>query len=477
MKKIILAFALFLLALPLVNADQLNPSEGNLTIWIPFDDPNTKAMDNKTRTDLMQINLSESGSPLHQQTALVNYSSYSQDFDGTNDYFFNKSVNDHIGFGGENGITIAVWIQADAPTTSQDVYTTRSGTKGLFLRLVDGGADDRWTCAFNNGDVEIVSDFGANSNPNYGFFVCVFNSTTVAIYRNGTKGTTAAITPSASDKGTNFSVGFDWFAGSRFFNGRLDELSVWNRSLGELEIRHLMTYGPNATSSDSTPLDITYYNLTVGNGCESWNTDKTIACNTSLERPTIQFNTSKNAYCAISANASSTPGINYTEMGSSRQCTGAVSGEGTKEHYCTLALQDELVYETSYLYISCKDGSNHTNKSGESTSGPLKLNVTNLESDGRSSIELGISNSLSNSYTIYTGQKIYARNSANTQQLGTFDKVVKKLSRIWAFNRIGIFDSHANMLNITPVLYTLELSNRTSSNITLEVELLINSTK
>lgn len=248
-----------------------------------------------------------------------------------------------------------------------------------------------------------------------------------------------------------------------------------------MNISSFVSYNGSIYSKNSGPdiiaSGITYYNLTVGSGCESWNTDKNIACNTSIERPTIQFNTTEIAWCAISANGTSTRGINYTEMGSSRNCTGAASGEGTTEHLCQVPLQDELVYETSYMYISCKDEFNNMNKSGESTSGPLKLNVTSLDTTFADSIRLGTSNSLSNTYTLYTDQKIYARNSANNQTLGTFDKTVKKLSKIWAFNRIGIFDSHVNMFNITPVLYTLELSNKTSSNITLEVEKLINSTK
>lgn len=232
---------------------------------------------------------------------------------------------------------------------------------------------------------------------------------------------------------------------------------------------------------DFDPPHITYYNLTnttIGStGCVNWNDDKNDACITSSLTPTLQFNTSENAWCAIagSSNASAL-NKNYTGMGASRHCTGSASGEGTRNHLCTLTPQDEFVYETSYLFISCTDDRANENRTNISTSGPLKLNITGIESTARSSIELGIKNSL-NSYAIYTDQKIYARNAANTQSVGAFDKVVKKLSKIWAFNRIGVSEAHVNMFNITPVLYVWEFSNKTSTNITKGVELLINSTR
>lgn len=78
---------------------------------------------------------------------------------------------------------------------------------------------------------------------------------------------------------------------------------------------------------------------------------------------------------------------------------------------------------------------------------------------------------------MYTDLQIYARDLFNNQSRGTFDRAAKKGSKMWTFNRIGVSDSHVNMFNLTPVLYTLELANKTSSNITLQVELMINATK
>ena len=225
---------------------------------------------------------------------------------------------------------------------------------------------------------------------------------------------------------------------------------------------------------DTTPPSITYYNLTNDTGCESWNSDKNTACSTSSLTPTLQFNTSENAWCAIAgAINNGSLNKNYTNMGSSRNCTG--SGEGTTEHFCTLTSQDELVYDTSYLFISCKDINNNQNMN--STSGPLKVSVTNLESNARESIGIGIQNALLSGYTNYTDLQIYGRNLSNAQVLGTFDRAAKKGNKMWAFNRIGVSDNYVNMVNLTPTLYTLEFANKTSEYITNQTERLINATK
>ncbi|MBI2650461.1 hypothetical protein HYX04_04045 [Candidatus Woesearchaeota archaeon] len=224
------------------------------------------------------------------------------------------------------------------------------------------------------------------------------------------------------------------------------------------------------TSSDRTPPEITFYNMTSegGAGCTNWTTNKSVPCVTSDATPTVKINTNENAYCAIGISD-----LNYSDLGLGRQC----SGGGTSEHTCTLTSQDELVYEISYVYMGCRDYSSNQNQNRTSTSGALSLNITGLETISKNAIESGIRNALLSGYTIYTDQKIYARNSANNQSVGVFDKVAKKLNKIWAFNRIGQYDGYVNMFNITPVFYTLEFANKTSVQITNQTELLINSTK
>lgn len=264
---------------------------------------------------------------------------------------------------------------------------------------------------------------------------------------------------------------------NNYFGGQLDDCRIWTYNLSQQNITDLYN---NYTIPTAIPPIITYYNLTNENGCENWNTDKSNACSTSSVTPTVQFDTNKNAWCAIAGGSSSTAlDLNYTDMNNSRKCTGDMSGEGGMlNHRCTLTIQDELVYDTSYIFISCTDSNTSVgNQNRNSTSGALKVSITGLETQRRNSIGTGIQNSLLNSYTNYTDLQIYARNLSNSQVKGTFDRAAKKGNKMWAFNGIGVSDSHVNMFNLTPVLYTLEFVNITSARITNLTELMINATK
>lgn len=100
------------------------------------------------------------------------------------------------------------------------------------------------------------------------------------------------------------------------------------------------------------------------------------------------------------------------------------------------------------------------------------------ESEARTAIEAGINSSIIGlNASKYTDQKIYARNQSNSQSFGRFDNVAVSGNQTWAFNYVIGSDTNVNMFNLTPVLYTLELSNLNSAQITDIVSKLINNTK
>lgn len=99
------------------------------------------------------------------------------------------------------------------------------------------------------------------------------------------------------------------------------------------------------------------------------------------------------------------------------------------------------------------------------------------ETVGDNAIVTGIVNALGNSVPIYSDQLIYVRNQTNNQTSGKFDKVASNSTKRWAINYVTAGENYANIYNLTPSFYTLELSNLPSANITLEVELFISRTK
>jgi len=446
MKKAIWVFVLFLLALPFVFAKPPFLSKyGNETTggYVTADEKNFSRYGG-TAGSISEGNFLASGV---QRVFYINNISYLPE----NNYScsFSMAANNLQGSYAMMGInsnstsvgTVYVWTIAEQ-TPGNDILAVRRSsdvTYSTIPKVTDDGTWHQWQITFlSNGTLNITINGSINHH-------------------------SLPMPLSGANSGYTQFIGL--YTDQDGMSASMDNFTCYNG-----------TRYPSVSVPDTTPPSITYYNLTTDSGCENWNTNKNNACSTSSATPTVQFNTNENAWCAIAGGSSSTSlNLNYTGIGSSRNCTGAASGEGSTSHLCTLISQDELVYDTSYLFISCKDTNNNQNLT--STSSALKLSITGLEAAGRTSIGLGIQNALLSGYTNYTDLQIYARSLNNSQVRGTFDKAAKKGSRIWAFNRIGISDSHVNMFNLTPVLYTLEFANKTSSNITLQVEQLINATK
>ncbi|MFH1592201.1 MAG: hypothetical protein ABIB47_02440 [Candidatus Woesearchaeota archaeon] len=107
----------------------------------------------------------------------------------------------------------------------------------------------------------------------------------------------------------------------------------------------------------------------------------------------------------------------------------------------------------------------------------LSISHIATENEGREAIEEGFLNSLISGYGNYTDQQVYIRNITNGQQLGLFDKVAVKENQTWAVNYVTSGESFENIVNITPVFYTLEMQNLYYHEILEAVEDLIEGTE
>ncbi|MDP3734550.1 MAG: discoidin domain-containing protein [Nanoarchaeota archaeon] len=205
--------------------------------------------------------------------------------------------------------------------------------------------------------------------------------------------------------------------------------------------------------------------------CTSCNTpsgDTSEPYSTSDTTPTFKFNTDVNAHCRIGPS-----NINWTTMGSAKNCT---SGGGAQNHTCTLITDDEVSTSSPTLYISCSD--NVGTETISNSSAKLPMDITSLSSTISDALDQGIQTSLVwPGATIYNNQQVYLRNLANTQIVGTADRVVVSGSQRWIFNVGTDSEAPVGLFNITPAVYSLELFNVSSSNIQSKISALINATK
>lgn len=241
--------------------------------------------------------------------------------------------------------------------------------------------------------------------------------------------------------------------------------------------RHFInvTYDLSIVSDGVTINDSTYNVSSSDPDCIEWRTSTTTSCTSSDTTPTVKFETDKAAWCAISGEDKNFTDINAIG-GDSRNCTG---GQGTTSHSCTLTAQDELTAEISNIYIGCQNFNGEQNVS--STSGPLKMSVFSsaLEAVQEAALDNAIARALAGEvYTSYSDQKLYGRDSSNNQFVLLFDRVVKWMNKIWAFNVLTGNESRASdIFNISPAMYVREFNGTNPKAINDSAYQLIQDTK
>jgi hypothetical protein len=189
---------------------------------------------------------------------------------------------------------------------------------------------------------------------------------------------------------------------------------------------------------------------------------------TSDTTPTFRFSTDIESNCRISDENQ-----NYTSMGSSRDCA---TGDRTMGHICTLTSQDELFYSNSNVYISCENIDNYNQTWDASVS--LQMEITNLVANRTLALDNGIhKSSIWPGATIYSDQQVYLHDLNNNQVLATVDRVAVYGNQRWLFDYLEDGESAHGLFNITPVIYSLEMTDKSFSEIEDRVSSLINSTK
>jgi len=152
-----------------------------------------------------------------------------------------------------------------------------------------------------------------------------------------------------------------------YFNGTIDEVRIYNRSLSPIEIEELYNNSipgrnMNLAIQESKELIFSNWNMTSDGGCTNWDDDINNSCNTTDSTPTITVDTSGDVDCRIGKTD-----VNWLMMGDTRNC----STTGGTSHICTLNETDSLSSGNQFIYINCnKDQGTEVNSGG--------LNITYL---------------------------------------------------------------------------------------------------
>ena len=275
MKKIILVLALFLMMLPFALSDmvvynQTFKTAGDSVNWTTGGTPcNFNTLDGKFNCGSGQLSHFNHTGPLGSPTPPINNISQNTNTMRLEWHGIMNCVSGsyprYLDLCNQRGCT------GGAGETANFAFNGQISGAGLYV--VQGN---------NGGATTIWLGNGANSS----LTIILNNDTTIDVYANDTlKADNFAPTTDATKPWGNITEFTVEATSTGCFN-----FSTFTMCNGTSPCTAFVP--PEPPVPDTSPPNITYYNLTA-NGCESWNTDKNIACNTSLAKPTIQFNTSE----------------------------------------------------------------------------------------------------------------------------------------------------------------------------------------
>ncbi len=161
-------------------------------------------------------------------------------FDGTDDY---ADAGTGSGLSFSNAITVSVWIN-------------KTGTAGGYKGIVDKGRDGYGAWSLNADENGNTVTFKARvSGTNYSItaasnytinqwehYVGTFDGSALSIYKNGSLSNS---TPVSGTLGTNsVSVRIGAANDGLYFDGKTDEVRIYNRALSDREVRDLYSWAP-----------------------------------------------------------------------------------------------------------------------------------------------------------------------------------------------------------------------------------------
>ena len=181
------------------------------------------------------------------------------DFDGVDDYVNVPNASQTIS--GSSAISLTGWFYDNALAYGQGMMGFRNTAAGFYMIQLNNGSIE---CRFNNSSnvlYEYVAPDYTTVPQVWQHFAWVYDGSTIALYVNGNLSGSAAASGTITSTTTPFAIGKSILSGFNFvYNGRIDEVSVWNKALTQTEIQDIMA---NELTGTETDLQL-YYKFNQG---------------------------------------------------------------------------------------------------------------------------------------------------------------------------------------------------------------------
>ncbi|MFA7708458.1 MAG: LamG domain-containing protein, partial [Candidatus Pacearchaeota archaeon] len=309
--------------------------------WWRMDDTNGSA---NSVVDYMGRNNGTSVADAHQTDA--GYFGKAMSFDGDGDYV-NVTNSKSSDLNITRNISLSAWVYVGADTANNyDLVGKYDGTNIQYLLMYIGGATDYLRFYTGTGN----ANYAVTIN-NWYHVVGTYNSTDTQIYVNGNAGTKASspTAPAHANQEVLFGIRYN---GANDFNGSIDDVMIFNRSLSADEIQALYA------NTSVKYLGVNYTELSNGNHTfKAYSQDTKGNVNSTEER-------------LITLNLNTAPTI---ELISPENGNSTTDRTPTFEYNGTDSEGDSLIYD---INITCVGGCSSDNRLIEDYDGGISYTPT-----------------------------------------------------------------------------------------------------
>lgn len=148
-------------------------------------------------------------------------------------------------FAGTLPYSVECWINADTLTAGSHILVQKAsaGNAQGWELIVQGGASPFAQFTFQDATAQVDTAAGSVSVGVDHHVVATFDGTTVSIYIDGALGSAEAAAGSMTGTAVAVSIGYDSVGAGFEFDGRLDEVAIYDRALTAAEVAEHYTVG------------------------------------------------------------------------------------------------------------------------------------------------------------------------------------------------------------------------------------------
>lgn len=169
-------------------------------------------------------------------------------FTSANSEYLNRSDSADLSVGQNQPFTVAGWVYLDTKSSTMAfVSKYGTGTPREYRSRYNNGSDRFEATFYNGGGFAIVTadTFGSPSTSTWYLFAFGYDGSSAWISINGGAKDTATGGIGADDSTADFEIGT--VSSGSYWNGRVDEVGFWKKSLSATELTELYNSGSGKT--------------------------------------------------------------------------------------------------------------------------------------------------------------------------------------------------------------------------------------